>query len=125
MRATASNMNVRGLCAAGSSALVIGLWLLIKPATAQNLEHFASGEIELAGTTGGNLVIMVEFASNEAQRRRGLMYREELAAGTGMLFIYQGEGMRTFWMKNTFIPLDMVFSTGPANLSRYNEMCRR
>ena len=109
MRATASNMNVRGLCAAGISALVIGLWLLMKPATAQGLEHFASGEIELVGTISGNLVITVEFASDEAQRRQGLMYREELPARTGMLFIYEGEGMRTFWMKNTLIPLDMVF----------------
>ena len=109
MRAAASRTNVRGWCEAGISAVVIGLWLLVMPATAQNPQDFASGEIELAGTTGGNLVIVVEFASDEAQRRRGLMYREELAAGTGMLFIYQGEGMRAFWMKNTLIPLDMVF----------------
>jgi uncharacterized membrane protein (UPF0127 family) len=109
MRAATSRMNVRGWCEAGISALVIGLWLLVMPATAQNPQDFARGEIELAGTTGGNLVIVVEFASDEAQRRRGLMYREELTAGTGMLFIYQGEGMRAFWMKNTLIPLDMVF----------------
>ena len=112
MRAAASRMNVRGWCEAGISALVIGLWLLVMPATAQKPQDFASGEIELAGTTGGNLVIVVEFASDEAQRRRGLMYREELTAGTGMLFIYQGEGMRAFWMKNTLIPLDMVFFDG-------------
>ena len=109
MRAAESRMNVRGWCEGGISALVIGLWLLVMPATAQNPQDFASSEIELAGTTGGNLVIVVEFASDEAQRRRGLMYREELPAGTGMLFIYQGEGMRAFWMKNTLIPLDMVF----------------
>ena len=109
MRAAGSRINVRGWCESGISALVIGLWLLVMPATAQNPQDFASGEIELAGTRGGNLVIVAEFASDEAQHRRGLMYREELAAGTGMLFIYQGEGMRAFWMKNTLIPLDMVF----------------
>ena len=109
MRAAESRMNVQGWCEAGISALVIGLWLLVMPATAQNPQGFASGEIELAGTTSGNLVIVVEFASDEAQRRWGLMYREELAAGTGMLFIYRSEAMRAFWMKNTLIPLDMVF----------------
>ena len=98
-------------CAAGISVLVI-FWLLVKPATAQNLEHFASGEIELVGTISGKLVIKVEFASDEAQRRQGLMYREELPARTGMLFIYEGEGMRAFWMKNTSIELDMVFFDG-------------
>ena len=109
MRAIVSNRNVRGSCAAGISALVIGCWLLMKPATAHDLEHFASGEIELVGTISGNMIITVEFASDEAQRRQGLMYREELPARTGMLFIYEDEGMRAFWMKNTLIPLDMVF----------------
>jgi uncharacterized membrane protein (UPF0127 family) len=109
MRAAASKMNVRGWCEARISALAIGLWLLMMPATAQNPQDFSNGEIELTYATGGNLVIAVEFASDEAQRRRGLMHREKLAVGKGMLFIYQGEGMRAFWMKNTLIPLDMVF----------------
>ena len=88
------------------------------PATAQeNRLEFARGEIALvgindgtnAGTNDGRAVIAVEFARNEAERRQGLMYREELAAGTGMLFIFAGEGMHGFWMKNTLIALDMVF----------------
>ena len=66
MRAAESRVNVQGWCEAGISALVIGLWLLVMPATAQKPQDFASGEIELAGTTGGNLVIVVEFASDEA-----------------------------------------------------------
>ena len=90
-------------------ALRIALWLLIMPATALGQLEFASGEIELAGTKSGNLVLTVEFASSEAQRRQGLMNREKLPAGTGMLFIYGGEGIRAFWMKNTLIPLDIVF----------------
>ena len=84
------------------------------PAMAQEDRlDFARGEIALVGindgTNDGRAVIAVEFARNEAERRQGLMYREELAAGTGMLFIFAGEGMRGFWMKNTLIALDMVF----------------
>ena len=80
------------------------------PAMAQEDRlDFARGEIALVGINDGRAVIAVEFARNEAERRQGLMYREELAAGTGMLFIFAGEGMRGFWMKNTLIALDMVF----------------
>ena len=88
------------------------------PVTAQEDRlDFARGEIALVGindgtrdgTKDGRAVIAVEFARNEAERRQGLMYREELAAGTGMLFIFAGEGMRGFWMKNTLIALDIVF----------------
>jgi uncharacterized membrane protein (UPF0127 family) len=92
------------------------------PAMAQEDRlDFSRGEIALVGindgtndgttdgTNDGRAVIAVEFARNEAERRQGLMYREELAAGTGMLFIFAGEGMRGFWMKNTLIALDMVF----------------
>ena len=105
------------------SGLRVGLFLGLVlagtlPVTAQEDRlDFARGEIVLvgindgmnAGTKDGRAVIAVEFARNEAERRQGLMYREELAAGTGMLFIFAGEGMRGFWMKNTLIALDMVF----------------
>ena len=51
----------------------------------------------------------VELAKTAAERRRGLMYRERLADGWGMLFVYPRDAPRSFWMKNTYIPLDMVF----------------
>ena len=109
------------------SGVRVGLFLArTVPAMAQEDRlDFARGEIALVGINAGTkddtndgtkdgakderVVIAVEFARNEAERRQGLMYREELAAGTGMLFIFAGEGMRGFWMKNTLIALDMVF----------------
>jgi len=51
----------------------------------------------------------VEVAATDRQRARGLMFREEMAADHGMLFIFEGEGDRYFWMKNTPLPLDIVF----------------
>lgn len=51
----------------------------------------------------------VELALTPAQQTQGLMYRQELADNAGMLFDFKSDGMRYFWMKNTFIPLDILF----------------
>lgn len=53
--------------------------------------------------------VSVEIADNKSERRRGLMFRESLCDNCGMLFVYPGEDERAFWMKNTLIPLDMIF----------------
>lgn len=51
----------------------------------------------------------VELATDDQERARGLMYRKSMKDDWGMIFIYPDDGHRSFWMKNTFIPLDMVF----------------
>ncbi len=51
----------------------------------------------------------VEIADEPAEQAQGLMFRETLAASAGMLFVYPRAGSPSFWMKNTLIPLDMVF----------------
>jgi uncharacterized membrane protein (UPF0127 family) len=51
----------------------------------------------------------VEIANTDELRRRGLMYRQNLAPGAGMLFLFQNDEIHQFWMKNTLIPLDMIF----------------
>lgn len=51
----------------------------------------------------------VEIAANDADRARGLMFRDELPAGHGMLFIHGREEPQAYWMKNTRIPLDILF----------------
>lgn len=50
-----------------------------------------------------------EVCANEAERSLGLMYRRSLPQNAGMIFIFPEERENTFWMKNTYIPLDMVF----------------
>ena len=50
-----------------------------------------------------------EVASSEAVRMQGLMFREELKIDRGMFFMWDEEAPRTFWMKNTLIPIDMIF----------------
>lgn len=53
--------------------------------------------------------IPVEIADDDAERARGLMFRDELAPGSGMLFIHDLEGPQAYWMKNTRIPLDILY----------------
>ena len=51
----------------------------------------------------------VELATNDKERSMGLMFREEMADNHGMLFIFPTENWRSFWMKNTRIPLDIFY----------------
>jgi uncharacterized membrane protein (UPF0127 family) len=61
-------------------------------------------------TTGsGHHEFSVEVVNDEAGRERGLMYRRYLPVDRGMLFDFKEEAPVAFWMKNTFIPLDMIF----------------
>jgi uncharacterized protein len=54
-------------------------------------------------------VVRVEVAAEDELRAQGLMYRDQLRPGTGMLFFFPQDGIYPFWMKNTRIPLDMIW----------------
>ena len=53
--------------------------------------------------------IAAEVATSESARALGLMYRKEMGDDEGMLFVFPDEQPRSFWMKNTYVELDMVF----------------
>lgn len=65
--------------------------------------------VELRGPRG-IARFSVELADTDATRSRGLMFRERMATSAGMLFVYPRPGRAVFWMKNTLIPLDMIFT---------------
>lgn len=52
---------------------------------------------------------VVEIADDDAERAKGLMFRDHLARGTGMLFVHEDEAPRSYWMMNTRIPLDILY----------------
>ncbi len=56
-----------------------------------------------------NSVYSVEIAADQDLRAQGLMYRDQLRPATGMLFFFPADGDYGFWMKNTLIPLDMIW----------------
>ena len=66
------------------------------------------GELVLHSSTG-DYSFNVEVVDTDATRAQGLMYRTELADDVGMLFDFKAEREVSFWMRNTFIPLDMIF----------------
>jgi uncharacterized membrane protein (UPF0127 family) len=65
--------------------------------------------IRVERVTVGGVPISVEIADTRGLRERGLMNRDSLPADYGMLFVYPDEMIRSFWMRNTRIPLDIAF----------------
>jgi uncharacterized membrane protein (UPF0127 family) len=66
---------------------------------------------------------VVELAQTDEQRQMGLMNRKILGENKGMLFIYETDGIYTFWMKNTLIPLDMIWIDGNGTVVRIIKNC--
>lgn len=60
-------------------------------------------------TDRGPVTFRAEIADSPSERARGLMHRTELEERSGMLFVFPAEQQLSFWMKNTLIPLDMIF----------------
>jgi len=62
-----------------------------------------------AATAQGEVAIAVEVADTPKKQQVGLMFRRQLAPKTGMWFVFKGEKKRRFWMRNTLIPLDIIY----------------
>lgn len=82
-----------------------------KPETQTTTFPFTKqGELAFVSATGDTISqIDVEVAETTLKRNQGLMYRTQMSDKQGMIFIFDVEEEQSFWMKNTYLPLDMMF----------------
>src|SRR5437763_14946583 len=85
-----------------------GLLMAFAPAAYAQLQTFPKAELTIA-SAGGPHKFTVEVATTPGQMEQGLMFRHSLAADAGMIFDYGVPSLAAMWMKNTLIPLDMLF----------------
>jgi len=67
-------------------------------------------------------IVKAEIASTNEQRSQGLMFRETLPDGEGMLFIFERDEVLSFWMKNTLIPLSIAYITSEGRIIDIKDM---
>ena len=99
-------------------AALAGLCLLVGIASHGSAATFEQAEIV---TKTGVKVFQVEIAVTPEETEKGLMYRKSVPEGTGMLFDFGQEREVVMWMKNTYVPLDMIFIRANGTISRIAE----
>lgn len=100
---------------AGAGALAMFLAWAVAAAAA-----CSEGVVELRGS-GGMSRFAVEVARTDGEKAQGLMNRQHLPSSAGMLFLYDPPQPASFWMKNTLIPLDMIFADAKGVVTRVHE----
>jgi uncharacterized protein len=97
-----------------------------QPATSSKPVFRKDGELRFVdGKTSKVLnTIEIEVADNDAEREQGLMYRDTMAENTGMLFLMETEEPQSFWMKNTILPLDILFADSDHRIVSIHKNCK-
>lgn len=81
-----------------------------------------SAALETTTITVGGMKLVVEVADDPFERSMGLMYRQSLPDDRGMLFVFPEQAVRSFWMKNTRIPLSIAFADAQGTIIAIMDM---
>lgn len=106
-----------------SQVALAALWLLCCSGAAAAESACSDNRVDLRWA-GGGAAFSVEVADDDAERHLGLMNRDRMSAGHGMLFVYDRPRVVAFWMKNTRIPLDMIFIGADGRVRKVHEDAR-
>ena len=88
----------------------------------QNIDFRDDADLYLINTKGDTInTLDIEIANDDYSRQTGLMYRESIKENQGMLFVYSRESMRNFYMKNTYIPLDLIFFNSDSTIVSFQK----
>lgn len=100
-------MNMMNIAALAAAILLFILFL-----SGCDSEISGSDPESMKTITINSIKIDAEIADSPEEMEKGLMYRKSLGSDSGMLFVFPDENYRRFWMKNTLIPLDILFIAG-------------
>ena len=93
--------------------LLLVAWFGMAPVAA---EHGPQPPLPTLALQVDDVPLRVEVADEPREREHGMMYRESLSDGQGMLFVYRDAARRVFWMRDTHVPLDAAFVTADGRI---------